>query len=376
MRTPDPAIVHFTTVHLRDDSRIRSKMVASLCRQFPGQVALLVQDGSGDERDRDGGYPVIDTGPRMGRLRRMSVGGWRMYRAVLKARPRIAHFHDPELLPWAMLLQLSGIRVIYDVHEDYPEALTQNFRLPRLARALLPPVVRMFEWVASKVLSGIVAATPQIGARFPTERTVVVRNYPVLAEYHEPADRPMRDRPAEFAYVGTITRNRNILGMLEAITQVPDPSALLRIAGGFTVADDEAAARAHTGWARASFDGWVSREGVASILASARAGLVVLLPVPHEMETLPIKLFEYMAAGVPVISSDFPIWREIIEKAECGLLVDPLDPSGIASAMIWILEHPEEAQRMGMNGRRAVVGIHNWDIEFAALRQLYERLLR
>ena len=69
-------IAHFSTVHLRDDSRIRSKMMASLNERYPGQVALLVQDGLGDEKD-EAGYQVIDTGPRLGRIRRMSLGGWK-----------------------------------------------------------------------------------------------------------------------------------------------------------------------------------------------------------------------------------------------------------------------------------------------------------
>ena len=99
------SIIHFTTVHLRSDTRIRVKQVATLARHWPGQVALYVQDGLGDERDDLNGFAIHDTGPRpKGRLRRMTLGAFRMYRAIRRARPRIAHFHDPELLPWALLL--------------------------------------------------------------------------------------------------------------------------------------------------------------------------------------------------------------------------------------------------------------------------------
>ena len=86
---------------------------------------------------------------------------------------------------------------------------------------------------------------------------------------------------------------------------------------------------------RVHFEGRVSRAGVAQILASSRAGLVVLKLVAHEMEAYPIKLFEYMAAGLLVISSDFPIWRGVVE-GKCGLLVDPEKTNEITKAMQWI----------------------------------------
>tara|TARA_R110002124_G_scaffold75612_5_gene202924 strand:+ start:10907 stop:12067 length:1161 start_codon:yes stop_codon:yes gene_type:complete len=368
-------IAHFSTVHLRDDSRIRSKMMSSIHKRFPGHVKLFVQDGLGDEIDSRDGYQVIDTGQRLSRLKRMSFGGWRMFRAILRARPKIAHFHDPELIPWAMLLRVCGIKIIYDVHEDYPEAVSQNFRLSSLVRRSLPPVVRFVEWVSTPFFSGIVTVTRQIEGRFPTGKTVLVRNWPIVSEYHAPSGTPMHDRPREVAYVGTITQNRNIVGMLDAIHSLRDADVTLRLAGDFPVAVDEAVTRAHVGWDRVTFDGWVSRDGIAGILASTRAGLVVLKPIKHETLSLPIKLFEYMAAGVPLISSDFPLWREIIDDVGCGLLVDPLKPDEIAEAIRWMVDNPDEAAEMGKRGRDAVLTRYNWEQEADVLYQLYKSIL-
>lgn len=348
-------------------------MMASLQTSFPGQVELFVQDGLGDEVD-PAGFRVVDTGRRLSRLRRMSLGGWRMTLAVIGARPKIAHFHDPELLPWALMLRLCGIKVVYDVHEDYPEAVAQNYRLPQWARKALPQVVRAVEWVGGRLLSAIVAVTPQIASRFPPSKTVMVRNWPKIDEFHTPSNRPMGERPKEFAYIGTITLNRNILGMLDAFELVKDTGAVFRLAGDFTVAGDKVQATAHPGWDRVRFDGWVSRDGVADILCSARAGLVVLQPVERFKLAYPIKLFEYMAAGLPVIASDFPLWREIVEDAACGLLVNPLDPKEIAAAIRWIIENPDEAQAMGARGREAVLEKYNWAEEADELVRLYERL--
>jgi glycosyltransferase involved in cell wall biosynthesis len=363
-------IIHFTTVHPRDDSRIRSKELASLARAFEGQVALYVQDGLGDETDPEHGYRVVDTGARLNRIPRMFVGGWRMFRAVARARPRVAHFHDPELLPWAVLLGLFGIKVVYDVHEDMPRQVRHNPGLPAIAQRVLPPFVSLAEWIGARLISGLVAPTQVIVDRFPANKTILVRNFPLLEELNAPDPTPMRERPLEFTYVGSISEVRNIYAMIEAVTHV-QPPAHLRLAGDFAIAETERKARGMPEWSSVRFDGWTSREGVASVLADGRAGLVLLKPVAHEMVSLPIKLFEYMAAGLPVISSDFPVWREIVDSAGCGLLVDPLDLDAIVGAMQWVADHPDEAEAMGRSGRRAVEERYNWEQEANTLIAFY-----
>jgi glycosyltransferase involved in cell wall biosynthesis len=82
-------------------------------------------------------------------------------------------------------------------------------------------------------------------------------------------------------------------------------------------------------------------------------------------------MFEYMAAGLPIIASDFPLWRQIIEKNECGILVNPLNPQDIANAINFFVDHPNESERMGKNGRKAVESIYNWTIEERKLLKFY-----
>ncbi|SEP03772.1 Glycosyl transferases group 1 [Rhodopseudomonas pseudopalustris] len=98
--------------------------------------------------------------------------------------------------------------------------------------------------------------------------------------------------------------------------------------------------------------------------------------MPNHIDAQPNKMFEYMSAGLPVVASDFPLWREIIDGAKCGLLVDPLDPKAIADAMRWILDHPEQAEAMGRNGQAAVRNKYNWDRESKTLIDFYRTLLK
>ena len=104
------------------------------------------------------------------------------------------------------------------------------------------------------------------------------------------------------------------------------------------------------------------------------AGVVLYHPELNHINAQPNKMFEYMAAGIPVIASDFPLWKEILEGARCGVCVDPLDPDQIADAIRWIVDHPEQAEQMGKNGRKAIIERYNWKREEDTLLGLYRGL--
>ena len=105
------------------------------------------------------------------------------------------------------------------------------------------------------------------------------------------------------------------------------------------------------------------------------AGMVIFRPVPNHINSQPNKLFEYMSAGIPVIASNFPLWQQIVEGNKCGLCVDPLNTRAIAEAIDYMVEHPEEAEEMGQNGREAVLEKYNWEIEEQKLLSFYQQVL-
>jgi glycosyltransferase involved in cell wall biosynthesis len=369
-------ICHLTTVHSRNDIRIRVKQVLSLSKMLDTEVCLFVQDGLGDETDPTANVRVFDTGKPFGRrLLRMTVGAFRMWRALRAVRPRVVHFHDPELIPVGLGLKLIGTKVIYDVHEDLPRQIMSKSWLPGIFRRPTAWAMEFVEWAAARSFDAIVTATPKIAERFPHEKTVVVQNFPLLEELIVSNPTPLDKRSPAFAYVGGITIARGAQEMIEAFGLVPKRlGCRLELAGKFIPRRLMEDLKKTTGWNRVRFHGWTTRTEVAKILGEVRGGLVLYHPLQNHIDAQPNKMFEYMAARLPVIASDFPLWREIVEGAQCGLLVNPLEPHKISGALQWILDHPEEANEMGKRGRRAVEKIYNWEKEKKKLLALYEDL--
>jgi hypothetical protein len=148
----------------------------------------------------------------------------------------------------------------------------------------------------------------------------------------------------------------------------------LLLGGTFAYEKERMRAQSLPGWARVDELGQLDRKEVVRIMSVSMAGLVVLHPTPSYTKAEATKMFEYMAAGLPVIASHFPLWKEIVEENGCGICVDPQDPEAIAKAITWIADHPGEAEQMGRRGRDAVRTRYNWDRESKVLLAVYRGL--
>jgi glycosyltransferase involved in cell wall biosynthesis len=361
-------VVHMTSVHSPDDGRIFAKECRTLAAAGYDVhlVAANVQDGV-----RDGVRIWGVTGRCGGRLSRMSVTVSRVYRRARALDGDLYHVHDPELVPAGLLLARSGAAVVYDVHEDLAATVLDKAWIARRLRPATSRLVAGIEPAASTRLAAVVAATPVIAQRFSGCEVVTVNNFPQLGEFQH-VRRPAGGGEAVVCYAGGISAIRGIEEMVGAMALT---DARLVLAGEFDPPELEDRVRASPGWPQVTYLGRVGRRRVAEIYATAAAGLVVLRPTANYVRSHPTKMFEYMASGLPVIASDFPLWREIVEGAGCGLCVDPSSREAVAGAIRWIVGHPDEARRMGENGRRAVASTYNWAPEGEKLTALYRTLL-
>ncbi|MDN0085137.1 glycosyltransferase family 4 protein [Crenobacter sp. SG2305] len=362
-------IAHLTSAHPRHDIRIFVKECASLAAAGH-EVTLIVADGLGNEINR--GVHIHDVGPKSGgRLARMTGTVRRVMDAALALKPDVAHFHDPELIPAALRLKKAGIKVVYDVHEDVPRQILAKHWIPGALRPTVSGTFEKLEDFAVRRFDAIVTSTPHIRERFRplNQRVVDICNFPILEELVR--DTPWEARRNEVCYIGGISRIRGIEPIVAAL---PDSGARLNLAGPWSESDLKQKLLPSEGWARVNDLGVLDRAGVADVLARSKVGLVTLFPTPNYVDALPIKLFEYMAAGMPVIASDFPVWRAIVDDAGCGLLVDPQDPAAIAAAIRELLANEERAHAMGEAGKKAVLNKYSWAAEADKLVRLYAQL--
>ncbi len=365
-------VVHVTTVHPRHDVRIAFKECASL--SVAGyEVVLIVGDGLGN--DRVGGVHILDIGraPRS-RLTRMWVQTKRALALVRALQPQLVHVHDPELLPVAMRLAAQGMLVVYDAHEDVPRQILDKEWLPVFLRGMISWGFELFENRVVAKLAAVVAATPHIKDRFLQiqRRTVNVGNYPLPHELVSWGNESI-ERERAICYVGNISRSRGAREIVRMMEFLPDVTLLL--CGLFEDDALEAELRAMQGWARVEYLGQVGRHDVGRVLRRSSIGMVTLLPTPSYRESLPIKMFEYMSAQLPVVASDFVLWQRLLEETQCGICVDPHNPHAMAAAVLTVLSDPDLGRSMGRAGQRAVQTMYNWSNEEQKLLALYHCLL-
>ena len=164
-------------------------------------------------------------------------------------------------------------------------------------------------------------------------------------------------------------------GAHELVAAMAHVDAELLLAGAFSPPALQAEVERSPGWARVRYLGRLGHERIPGVLAQARVGLIPLHPIGNYVEAYPVKLFEYMAAGLPVIATDVPLWREVLETHGCGVCVPHGSPERLGEAIGALLDDDERARGMGERGRAAAVAHYSWETQSAVLLELYAELL-
>ncbi|PRB56782.1 glycosyltransferase family 4 protein [Microbacterium sp. MYb45] len=363
------SVAHVSSVHPSTDNRIHYRECASLVEA--GYEVTLIAVKSPIEGPPSG--VTVLTVPRRRRIARMLLSSLQAVTMAIRTRAAVVHLHDPELIPYIPVLRMLGRTVVYDAHEDLPiQVMTKSYLSPARAKVVSWFATGLVQIVRSANVC--VAATETIAAHLPTDRAVVVHNYPPLRESESSADEvDINERAQTAVYVGGIASRR---GSDTVIGAFGDPGApegwRLNLAGSLSEAHLNSL-RALPGWGQVDFVGQVGPEQARDIILSSRVGLVLFADTEAHRDALPTKMFEYFAAGVPVIASDFPLWRTIVAEHECGLLVDPSSPAEVAAALAEYARKPELLSAHSRNARRLAVEQLNWQAEGKRLVDTYDR---
>lgn len=311
------------------------------------------------------------------RLSRFWLGAYGM---LNRLKPYLIHCHDFDTLPAGLAWgRLHAAPVIFDAHEYYAELCRP--RLHGFSGTVLFQLIRFFERLGARYASAVVTVDDTLGAIYRRfcKRVVIVGHYPSLNLIEAPA--PVFSHPElNLVYIGRLSTDRGIIAyakLVRSLISMGIPTRLI-LAGVFTPSSEEDVfIQAIKGLEGAvELAGWVHYDRVASLLERADVGLAILQPIQRYIAALPVKLFEYMAAGLPVIASDFPLIKGVVEQAECGILVDPLDdPQSIAEQVKDWWQNPSHPRKLGANGRKAILERYNWEARMQELVELYRSLL-
>ena len=301
------------------------------------------------------------------------------YRRAIRGcaeRPALIHCNDYNTM-WVGVAAraMGGIAVLYDSHELWPD---RNLR-PE-PRWWLLACESLFVRCAHVTITASPGYAEVMARRYRIDRPKVVRNIPAsrpggaAAQAGDPAQASGGTKHSLALYVGALTSGRGIEISIKALALVPD--ARLKLVGPGR--DDYRAglvelARREGVADRVEFAGAVPPEKLLGAIGEASVGLALIQPVclSYEM-SLPNKLFEYVAAGIPVLGSDLPAIGALVREHEIGLVAQPDQVADVASKLSAMLE-PQRNAAFRLATRKAAKRL-NWELSRGFWSPLTSRL--
>lgn len=361
-------ICHVTNVHSSDDARIFHKECCSLAKA--GYDVTLVAPGESREED---GVHVIGCGKKpVSRIKRATQFGSKVINKALEQNCDIYHLHDPELLMYVSRIKKKGKKVIFDSHEDY---FFEKEYLPKPIRKAVSDGYLAYEKRVMSKIDGLICCYRKTRERLEpvSKHCEMIYNFPILLN-------EIRHNVSEaftIGYAGGIGTIWNHDKLVAAISDIPSVKYVLAGRCNDKYLKDLQKLK---GWEKVDYLGMIPFDQVIhQIYAKASLGVALLGYIPEcngkEGNLSNTKLFEIMHAGLPVLATDFDLWKEIVEKNKCGICVNPYDAEEIRRAIQYLQEHSDERIQMGINARRAVEKTYNWGNEEAKLLNFYKSVL-
>jgi glycosyltransferase involved in cell wall biosynthesis len=349
-------------------------MCSSLAKIENYGVSLVVADGKSNEIKNN--VNIIDIGAKTGgRISRMTTTVAKVFQKAKELDSDIYHLHDPELIPIGLKLKKLGYKVIFDAHENIALQIKDKEYLPTYVRKIVSSAYRFYEKRTLKKFDYLILAEKSYINYYSelSSNIEVVLNMPDIEGLNQFISKNRNKN--DLFYIGGISNNRGLDVTIEAIKLVQNkiPNIYLHYVGGYSVDEIENLDISSIEDNIKFYGSMPLHEGM-ELSKDSKIGLSILKPIGNYTKSYSTKIFEYMAIQLPVITSNFQLYKNVIEKYNCGICVNPLNPQEIADAIKYIINNPKEAEQMGINGRNAVLAKYNWEIEEIKLYKVYEGL--
>lgn len=364
-------ICHISTVHKPFDTRIFHKQCSSLA-QLGHKVSLVV---SHDKNETVNGVDIIALSTRKNRLYRIFIKSKIAFFKALKTKSNIYHIHDPELIFLGFWLKIFNKKVVMDMHELVYEQILDKGWLGKLwQRKMIASFYRFFERIAVRWFDAIVLAEDGYQEYFEKfykkyqSKTILARNYPIfeLIQAH-PSTASGKDK-LKLIYAGGLTKIRGIQEICDAVKDLKDVE--VHLMGPWE--SDAYKETCLNGKDNIIDHGFLPLTQVYELMHGADVGIATLYPVKNYLTSQPVKGFEYMACGIPILMSDFPMWMEFYK--ECAYFVDPKSSDSIKAKIQYILVHPDEMKQKGLTGKKIGEEKYQWKTELNRLAETYEKI--
>lgn len=359
-------ICHVTSVHPYKDGRIFRKECQSLAKRY--DVSLIAPNVETREEEGIHVYGVELPRERLKRMRNLDV----VFRKIIEVDAEVYHFHDPELIPIGYKTKKRGKRVIFDSHEDVPLQISEKDWIPKPFRKMVASLYRRYEEGKLQHYDALVSVTPSIVDRLRgcNPNTYQITNYPILKDFKD-----NRTWQNSICFTGGVSVQWMHHNVIQSISDVD----VKYVVAGIVEGNYLSVLKSLPAWSKVDYKGIVTPIEVSEIQQNSLAGIALndyVANVGYKLGSLGnTKLFEYMMSGIPVIATDFILWKEIIDKYKCGICVNPRNVTAIKDAIIFLKEHPDEAKIMGDNGRKAVQEEFNWSSQEKVLFDMYDKVL-
>ena len=374
MSPPKPKVLLISTVHPPNDPRIVFKVAASLQNHYDVTCALpnaTPETLAGVQFIKLPFYPKLTD--RLWRVHPLVI--WKL----LETKPDVVQVFVAELLPIAFIFSWFGAKIIYEVQENLPKKFhTKKINNEKLFQYFF----RCFDGLARRffylVFTEYAYLKDYSNLKKPHRVVANFASLPLLNPMWQPYRAGNNSQPAEFLYVGVVSTDRCIQTMIDALAlvRVSHPDVIMHLFGtvNFGMENLEKLGNYELVRKNMVFHGYTDLRVAYQKARTAVAGIAMLKAVGDYPDSYTTKMFDYMALGLPVLTSNFELYRSVIETADCGFCLPPNDPNALAESMNWLIANPLGAQKMGENGRAAVEKNYNWASEEQKLLALYREV--